>query len=287
MSDREEDWNELGDCFYHTGYPEEHLDYIWDKYCTLPSSPIANKGVLLQGLKFIHRYPRWRQVDYDLKTSSWSLSHHVIPGLHWLGSTLNEIHWHERLNPYNHSVHFPCYVTGLVDTTPVYVQTPTDSQMRKLLYNPKYGRTVYKLQIGIDFLGRIVLFSGLHFGTSYDGHIWDWTSAKHRMENWEYFLGDGHYTACEDIVSPPQQPPHGHMSDTDYLMCVLIQHYRARIEHINSVIKSHEVFKTPFRGCFELLNSICHVTAHISNIGLHEDLRYPLVGPWAHDPDLQ
>ena len=78
MSDREEDWNELGNCVYHTGYREEHLDYVWKKYCEDDlSAVIKSKRQLLQGLKFMHRGSRWRQADYDLKCSTWSISRHV------------------------------------------------------------------------------------------------------------------------------------------------------------------------------------------------------------------
>jgi len=83
----------------------------------------------------------------------------------------NEIVWWHRLNEYNHTPHFPTNITGSVDTMPVYVLQPKSPLLSRLLYNPKYGAPVYKLQLATDFLGRLILFSGPHFGTEYDGHI--------------------------------------------------------------------------------------------------------------------
>lgn len=37
----------------------------------------------------------------------------IIPGLKYLAENLNEIHWGDRLNPWNHSELFPKGVTGM------------------------------------------------------------------------------------------------------------------------------------------------------------------------------
>lgn len=89
----------------------------------------------------------------------------------WHTLSLDEIFWEDRLNPYNHTPDFPFYVTGIVDTVPFTVLQPIDPTLNHAIYNPKYGHTVYKAQVGIDFLGRIVLFSGPHLGLQYDGRI--------------------------------------------------------------------------------------------------------------------
>lgn len=47
----------------------------------------------------------------------------------------------------------------MVDTFPVTVLEPVDTTLASAIRNPKYMHTVFKAQIGIDFLGRIVLLS--------------------------------------------------------------------------------------------------------------------------------
>ena len=127
---------------------------------------------MYQALKYIHLYPRRNQCSSVLGISSSKLHSKVLPTLHILAQCLDEIHWEDRLDPFNHTPDFPLYVTGIVDTVPVYVLAPQDSTLNHWLYNPKYGGTIYKAQIGTDFMGRIILFTGPHLGNgAYDGHI--------------------------------------------------------------------------------------------------------------------
>lgn len=118
----------------------------------------------------MHRYPRGRDVDV-LGISTSKLYGKILPTLHHLALVYDEVYWDDRLDLYNHTTHFPRNITGVVDTMPVYVQQPKHTMLSRLLYNPKYAGCVYKIQLGFDFLGRIVLFSGPHFGVQYDGGI--------------------------------------------------------------------------------------------------------------------
>ena len=59
------------------------------------------------------------------------------------------------------------------------------------------------------------------------------------------------------------------MSDQDYQKTVIIQHYRARVEHTNHVFKCHCAFQTPWRCSVKLLSAITRITAHTTNIQLH------------------
>ncbi len=120
--------------------------------------------------KYLHRYPSRNDLDV-LGCSRATLHDKILPVIYQLADSVNEIFWDDRLDPYNHIPFFSANVTGAVDTVPIYVQQPQNSTLRHMLYNPKYAGTVYKMQIGIDFLGRIVLFSGPHIGLQYDGDI--------------------------------------------------------------------------------------------------------------------
>jgi hypothetical protein len=67
---------------------------------------------------------------------------------------------------------------GMVDTFLIEVQKPKDSQHRWALLTNKYHTTVYKVQLGISFLGTILFCTGPHLPL-YDGHIWEATAASH------------------------------------------------------------------------------------------------------------
>ena len=123
----------------------------------------------------------------------------VFPALCYLAKVINEIFWEDRLSPYNHTPHFPFWFTGIVDTFPLHVLQPHNSTLRRALFNPKYGGCVYKGQLGINFLGAIVLCTGPHLGLCYDGHIWQRTGAP-LLEPWEWWLGDGAYPFVDLIV---------------------------------------------------------------------------------------
>ena len=76
----------------------------------------------------------------------------------------------------------------MVDTFLIEVWKPKDSDLHKALFTNKYGTTIYKAQIGMTFLGQIVLCTGPHL-PDYDGHIWEQTASSHPLEPWEWWLG--------------------------------------------------------------------------------------------------
>ena len=102
---------------------------------------------------YMHMYPRRYQTKNVLGCDVYFFHYVVLPALHYLALVMDEIYWDDRLDPYNHVIPFPFLVTGMVDTFPVRVLQPTNSEIRKRLYNPKYGACVYKVQLAIDFRG--------------------------------------------------------------------------------------------------------------------------------------
>jgi hypothetical protein len=277
------DWKQFGFPKYDTGYSSDILQHIWENYCGI-GTPLTKPLHLYRVYKYIHRDLTRRQ-SYDILCSKWYLHYYVInTHLSYLSTHLNEIHWSDRLSPWNHGEYFPFYVTAMTDTTPIYVQQPQNSTLRSALFNRKYSWTIYKLQISVDFLGRIVCFSGPHIGNAYDAHIWNNTSNLHPVLDWEYLLGDGHYGSLSEYITPHTQPQHGHLSNSQYLENTMIAHYRSRIEHVNAAFKCHKMMQVDFRGGIQLLNDVMHVTAHTTNVVLHKYLRYTPVGPWEHNP---
>ena len=161
---------------------------------------------------------------------------------------------------------------------------PSNSFIRSCFYSGKYKDAVVKVQLIVDFLGRIVYFSGPHIGTKYDGHIYQDTYDEHTVCNQEYLLGDGHYGIIPHIITTTSYPANGHISDLEYIQNTLISHYRSRVEHINRLVESHGLFKQHFRGGLEILSSAIRVTLQFTNIECCRYLRYRPVGPWKHFP---
>ena len=70
-------------------------------------------------------------------------------------------------------------MTAIVDTLPIFVSEPSYFPAAKLLYQPKYKRHCYKMQLGITFMGNIVLWTGPHLGCTADITIWRHTWWAH------------------------------------------------------------------------------------------------------------
>ena len=78
-----------------------------------------------------------------------------------LASIIEEVDWSRRLSYFNHTVSpFDFFYTGIVDTFPVYVPTPHNLWLSRLLYHGKYQTSILLYQIGITLTGEIVLFTG-------------------------------------------------------------------------------------------------------------------------------
>lgn len=235
---------------------------------------------------FIHLAPHHRQSERVLGCSKSTIHTKIKPLLHHLASVLTEIHWEDRLSPYNHAPDFPVLFTGIVDTQPIYVAQPKNTTLRTALYNPKYGDTVYKVMQIIDFMGRRIAFSGPHLGTFYDAHAFLSTYDQHPLLPWEYLIGDGHFTSIPQILCPYRSPPNGRLSLDQHVINAVISHYRSRVEHSNHLFNQHATFQQPWRGSVQLLHDITHVSAHTGNVELHRYIRYPPFGPWSHIPSL-
>jgi len=241
---------------------------------------------LFRVYKWIHLYPRNRWASFSLGCSRYHLEKVMHKHIYWLSVNLDEVHWGDRLSPINHCLHFPYFVTGAVDTFPFRVYLPRDSRLRRCLYNPKYSSSVWKWEIIIDLLGRIVSFAGPHIGTAYDGHIFLKNWESHPLEPWECLLGDGHYTCLRCIVGPHKQPAVGRLSPEQFEANAVISHYRARVEHVNSKIEKHVIFQTTFRGGFRLLCAAVRITLHTTALWTYFYPPHLPIGSWPHNPGL-
>jgi hypothetical protein len=70
-----------------------------------------------------------------------------------------------------------------------------------------------------------------------------------------------------------------------YAINHIISHYRSRIEHVNRAFEHHQIFQEKYRGEINNLFAAIILTANVTNIDLHWNLRYQVVGPWSHWPE--
>ena len=125
------DWNLLrsGSAFSLTGFPAYVLDAVFTKYesrmrlcCNEPvkSQCCKRVGALMEHelqeaffvmLMYIFIYPKWDQIKTVLRFPKERFRTICIPLMLALSRCINEVHWDDRLRPFNHVSHFPTHVT--------------------------------------------------------------------------------------------------------------------------------------------------------------------------------
>jgi hypothetical protein len=124
----------------------------------------------------------------------------------------------------------------------------------------------------------VIDWDGLYPGTDYDGHIFD--NSNLQFEPHELILGDGHYISCPQVITPIRK--NQIQDDDDIAFNVVIQNYRARVEHVIGFVTHHACFKTAWRGGINTLCNVLSVSINTSNVVLKARPHYQAIGPWGH-----
>ena len=74
-------------------------------------------------------------------------------GLEYLNSVVQEICWSGCLDTWNHTPHFPYFVTHFVDSMPI---ASIGGILSDVMFNPNYAQNVFKVTVAIDCLGNMV-----------------------------------------------------------------------------------------------------------------------------------
>lgn len=145
-----------------TGFSADVLELLWDKYEHLLPKRQRDQEMrcvyFYFVFRYIHMYPTWDQAPVVLWTSELvgqkgcgisrkTLHEQVLTYLAVLAVHIEEVHWSNRLNEYNHCKHFQTRVTTIVDTAPVCVEESTRKQTASMTFQPKYKDNVFKLQV--------------------------------------------------------------------------------------------------------------------------------------------
>ena len=145
-----------------TGFSADVLELLWDKYeHILPKrqrDQEMRRVYFYFVFRYMHMYPTWEQAPVVLWTpelvaqkgsgiSKETLHEQVLAYLAVLAVHIDEVHWSDRLNEYNHTEHFQTRLTTIVDTAPVNVQESTKKHTASMTFQPKYKDNVFKLQV--------------------------------------------------------------------------------------------------------------------------------------------
>lgn len=149
-----------------------------------------------------------------------------------------------------------------------------------------YAHPCFKKLIAIDFMGHIVYScpEQLH-STAFDAHTMLDVRHDFPVEDGELFIGDCHFSTFPNCITPIKKPPQGNLTGEELQWNACIQLVRARIEHVNSVIKGHAMFKQAFRGTCTRLNELTNITLHATAVLQNlRPPRYAGYGPLPHFP---
>ena len=289
-----------------TGFEAETLSYTWRKYNAYGGSrPGTFGGQLPSRLRdpsyaafyfylvfvYLHQCPQlnwiqnYKTADGRYKASERSMSAHVWPTAQALANIIDEVDYTWRFNQFNHGLPpFDKAVTGIVDTLPIVISTPHSWWLSTLFYQPKYKATVVKMQLGISFMGDIILWTGPHLGVISDISIWESTWAEHPFCWWERWLADLGYVGAIGLIYKFKKAAGRLLTREEIVFNNVHEFMRNRVEQMVSAVKNHRICKPRvFRGSFETLKPFLIIVGHVTAYEVHAfGPRFVCYGPWPH-----
>jgi len=185
---------------------------------------------------------------------------------------------------------FPKLHTTIWDTTCFRVQQSREWVHARFTVNGHYDFPCFLVLIGITLTGEIVFGSSLFRATGYDAHFFFDTQHLHPQYLWERNIGDGHFSTCPQFDTPAKRVGGRNLTALEHIWNNWLQLVRARIEHLNSVVKNHRMFAgEQFRGWVRQLAVFVKITLHATAVELRSrrkkrGYRYEPYGYWAHCP---
>ena len=154
-------------------------------------------------------------------------------------------------------------MTVLWDTTCFRVQKPSDWTFGRYVVNGHFDFPCFLVLTGITFTGHLVYASGLMRSTAYDASIFRDTTHEHPQFPWELNIGDGHFSTCANFFTPTQAIGGRQLSSQEVTWNEWLQLVRSRVEHLNTVVKNHRMFKgEPYRGWVRNLKVFVKISTH-------------------------
>ena len=98
-------------------------------------------------------------------------------------------------------------------------------------------------------------------------------------------LGDCHFATIANFHTPAQRTGGRILNATEKLWNKMLQLVRSRVEHINTVLKDHAMFKQKYRGYVRNLWAFVKITGHATAVRIRHRTsdRYAGYGWWKHN----
>ena len=154
---------------------------------------------------------------------------------------------------------------------------PADMTVAIVVKAPAYTFTV-----------QLVFGSNLARSTAYDAHIYEETSHLHPQGPRELNIGDGHFATCRRFFTPVAATGGRVLTPKEVTWNEWVQLVRSRVEHLNTVLKNHRMFKgEPYRGWVRNLKLFVRISLHGAAAEIRartrrDGDRYAGFGPWPH-----
>ena len=169
------------------------------------------------------------------------------------------------------------------------VQRATQWQYSRFVVNGHYDFPCFLVLIGITLTGDLVFGSDLFRVNAYDAHLFEDTRRLHPQLPHELNIGDGHFSTCPGFSTPVQKIGGRQLTVAEAIYNKWLQLVRSRVEHLNSVVKQHQMFKgEPYRGWMKNLSCFVKITLHASAAEIRQREkkngapRYAGYGWWPH-----
>jgi len=249
-------------------------------------------------LCYIHRYsPKHNFMD-EIQTSRLTGASSVSIGVFYKdilplarlwSRNVDHIRWGDRLRFDNHHPFFPFSHTVIWDSTCMRVQRATQWQYSRFVVNGHYDFPCFLVLIGITLTGDLVFGSDLFRVNAYDAHLFEDTRHLHPQLPHELNIGDGHFATCPGFSTPVQKIGGRQLTVAEAIYNKWLQLVRSRVEHLNTVVKQHQMFKgEPYRGWVKNLSCFVKITLHASAAEIRQREkkngapRYAGYGWWPH-----
>ena len=216
------------------------------------------------------------------KASPQAIDRIVCKVRRYLNLAVDEVHWLDRLNRFNHNPHFPYLVTHFTDAMPI---SSIGGALSDILFNPKYAGCVWKITVAVDNLGNIVWICPVLPGTSADVKIWDKYGPQRTKGCFMEFEVGAHDGAYKGRL-------HSHVPFIGRKTLTMRQktyndvhgYYRAWVEHLFAHLWSWRVVHDIWLGSHQDLHANTRILLHFSQFMLRRQKRYQPYGPWEHIP---
>ena len=188
------------------GVSSSTMGYLWTKY-------LAGSGLKVQWFMWTVRFLKTGVPKEEMDTlaagryRSTTVFGHVFRTLQWLHPRLDEVHFSDRLQPWCAHPGMPKNIRSTIDSFPVEADLrATPKKMIKLLWNKKYGGSIWKITAIFAITGALLAYA-IDYGNTGDSPALTALLEKLKEQGFEFengpplefSLADGAYGTANPV----------------------------------------------------------------------------------------